>query len=271
MQWLECGCCCADWADEEKAIRIKRRLLGEEVYWSGVVWFDYLFHICNEHPILGILAAHPLHPFSKSERLVVEFVRCAGTLAWVVIVKNEIREHHIQEYGADDPDSFKDQLELLVYSTIPLALIRFLLMKLSIASGNPDSALGQKLGEDCLLCVQRCVMCFFCLLAALSLFLCKTMLENAPENESARVNFELARTSILQGWTWWFVTDIVMPIAMFKCPWVFGFFCQWREERKEQEEKEHGVFGGRFAKFDSDESSALSASSDQSEEEGGCC
>lgn len=46
-------------------------LLEGRAYWSGEVFHDYAFYLSNSHILLGIIACHPMHPFTKLERLMV--------------------------------------------------------------------------------------------------------------------------------------------------------------------------------------------------------
>lgn len=48
---------------------LKRDLIEERCYWSGELLHDYVFSVANSNLMLGAIACHPAHPFTKTERL----------------------------------------------------------------------------------------------------------------------------------------------------------------------------------------------------------
>ena len=61
--------------DEEQ---LKDYLVWDRVYGNpgtdGTFLSNYLFRLKNDHPVLGIFFCHPLHPFSRVERVLSLFV-----------------------------------------------------------------------------------------------------------------------------------------------------------------------------------------------------
>jgi hypothetical protein len=49
-------------------------MLQMRCYFSGEVMYDYAFYLANRHFFLGCLLAHPAHPFSKRERIIVTLI-----------------------------------------------------------------------------------------------------------------------------------------------------------------------------------------------------
>eukprot|EP00927_Polykrikos_kofoidii_P048753 TRINITY_DN42968_c0_g1_i1.p1 TRINITY_DN42968_c0_g1~~TRINITY_DN42968_c0_g1_i1.p1 ORF type:complete len:805 (-),score=119.93 TRINITY_DN42968_c0_g1_i1:96-2510(-) len=55
---------------------LEQDLILGRCYWSGEVLHDYVFHVANSSLFVGVVAAHPAHPFSKVERFVLSTVIC---------------------------------------------------------------------------------------------------------------------------------------------------------------------------------------------------
>ena len=52
---------------------LKRDLVEGRTAWNRGFLGDFWFVLCNSHPLLSIVLCHKDHPFSKKERLVVQF------------------------------------------------------------------------------------------------------------------------------------------------------------------------------------------------------
>eukprot|EP00823_Brevimastigomonas_motovehiculus_P004432 TRINITY_DN2930_c0_g1_i1.p1 TRINITY_DN2930_c0_g1~~TRINITY_DN2930_c0_g1_i1.p1 ORF type:complete len:254 (+),score=24.16 TRINITY_DN2930_c0_g1_i1:32-793(+) len=66
----------------ETGQKVVDRLLAGKVVWYNKFWSDWWFAQSNRHSVLSIFLAHPLHPFSRTKRLVV-FV-CSVMLSFFI-------------------------------------------------------------------------------------------------------------------------------------------------------------------------------------------
>merc|ERR1712226_860651 len=73
------ACCCGqptDPADCPFIHRLQNDLM-KRVWWTGNCFCDYMFFICQQHPLLGIVLCHPNHPMTKLNRFCI-FALCTA-------------------------------------------------------------------------------------------------------------------------------------------------------------------------------------------------
>lgn len=237
-KWFACGCFSAGAIDEYQAERIREHLAANHRCWSGDCRRDYLFHVGNQHPLLGILLCHPLHPLNKVERLCLEWLRCAGTVAWLVILEDKV--WWLRRLSHGELDQMRLHMWIFLRATLPIAILRAMLQWIAVQTGRPGGVLEKALGHACACVIQWWLMLacfgFVCSLSSMCFAL---LYVSGPWNAfgegmpDAMKTYQLAWRSIVQGWLVWFVLDLVAPVGVFRCPWVFGFFCQWKKEKEE--------------------------------------
>lgn len=228
---------------EEHQRFVKNRLAENRHYWTGIYCTDYLFHVCNQHPFLGIFFSHPMHPFNKLERIILETMRCFGTVAWLVILRDSITEEHWLRHQDAEAHPVHDHVQIFLYATVPLGIIRAGLQWLALQSGKPDGILERLLGHDCTKCVQVIVTGSCCLLIYV-LVAYSTTLISGPQEYAAfgrdpedLMDFEEAAwVSIFQSWVIWFAIDWIIPTRA-KCPPQLGFYRRWQAEGREMEDR----------------------------------
>jgi len=102
---------------------------------DGTLLSNYVAYVLNRHPLISILTAHPLHPFTRAERLVV--LTCS--FCWAFLVKAMMH----REPFVDTPwYVFYTVLALLV---LPYeVLIRVLRAALRAAAQRREGALSRR-------------------------------------------------------------------------------------------------------------------------------
>lgn len=262
-RWLGCGCCFdISGGDQQQVERIKERLATNTYHWTGNLCLDYLFHVSNRHPVIAIFLSHPLHPFNKTERFCLEWLRCSGTVAWVVIFEEQVKEGRRERH--ESLSQAHDHAWLFLFTTLPISLIRAVLQAVAVETGRPGGILERVLGEGCACAIQWYLMlsCFslVCFLSTICFWL---IFVPGPWNAYGQdaidisMTYVLAWHSVQQGWLSWFLLDLVMPSRLSRCPWAFGFYLQWRREKEEAEAAlEKSISSGSSGSSSGDESNA---------------
>lgn len=250
-QWFACGCwscsgCCGTSRSEQDEQSIIKRLADNEYYWCGDAWRDYAFHVANQHSLLGIFLCHPLNPFSKIERLCLEWLRVSATISWIVLFHAQLEVSTI--WGQDNEGSgrgtLKDRIEIFRHVTLPIMVIQAVLQAIAKESGRPDGWLEQFLGKWCLRVLQwSLIFIWFSSVSAMMGYsfavinYSRHWRVHVEEDDTPTLaeTAKWTRVSLLQGYGTWFVTDLLMPTPIFSWPWAFGFFGKWRRERDESQ------------------------------------
>lgn len=208
-------------------------------YWSGRCCNDYLFHICNWHPLFGICCCHPAHPFTRCLRL------CALFLHAVLTAELSVFICHVMEILCIDPRyessilcedweptalpmTLVAHLLVLVLITLPLMIVRSLLETLMVLDPL-CTVYRMSCLCTCLACASTCCKWCFVLLAILSaawaLFrLISTQMGNAA------IDVLPFAWSLVQSWILWFPFDLCMPCC--------GFLHGWCYERRYDDEED---------------------------------
>lgn len=273
-RWWACGCfdpCGRE--DDPRADTIRRRFSDDCYYWCGTCWKDYAFHVANEHPLFSIILCHPLNPYTKVERLCLEWLRVTATTAWIVVFKHTLEIKHRMQV-AKGRDNFLYELILLyVHVTIPLTIIHFILRFLCRESGRPDGFLERCLGNKCLCAVQWFLLfSWFSIISSTLAFI----FSPGPWNNYGQDVMELeqlfrwTQLSVIQDYVMWFVFDAIAPRQLCKCPWAFGFKAKWRRERHEARSL-HSACAEAWDKISNTFSSSSSGSSDSGASGDECC
>lgn len=198
---------------------------------------DYIFHVANRHPFIGVFTCHPLHTYTKFERFCVEWLRCVATVALVVKMKNTQQWEHVFTGGANP---FMDFAGLFSHVTLPMMIMQHTLAFLSSESGRPNGCLQKHLGHRCLCLFQWTVMAFcFSLVCSATALAHKIIYEPGWWNEYGKDTkdlekcYSLAWWSLAQGWLVWFILDNILPHKWTRCPLEFGFYTTWTRELSE--------------------------------------
>lgn len=210
--------------------QVRSDLMRDRHYWSGEVIYDYAFHVANNHMFLGILFAHPAHPYSKWERLVV----CC-TVTPMIIFPVAAVSARLGETGM-----VRNVLVLLAV-TIPRNCLKRYLTDVSQA----DERMELEDGADEQLASIRCreqeatqwemAVCglAFIVMVVIS-FLCTRYVSDHVEGSTTtfilRNSDGLAFAIILEP-----LIGLILP-HMRHHPVTFGFFGRWRAERDVTEE-----------------------------------
>mmetsp|Transcript_71729 Transcript_71729/g.181216 ORF Transcript_71729/g.181216 Transcript_71729/m.181216 type:complete len:306 (-) Transcript_71729:161-1078(-) len=284
-RWFACGCyaCCVGEQDARAEI-IRRRFADDVYFWSGVAWKDYLFHVGNEHALLGIFFCHPLNPYTKFERFILEWLQVTATCCWIVLFQQKLKHIHAEKEH-DEASPIHDVIFLYVHVTLPLSIVHEILRFIARESGRPDGKLERCCGRRCLCVVQWFLMGWWFLVVSSLSSLCYNVIANpGPWNNYGQDTVHLEHTynltlcSVLQGYSMWFLLDQILPNDLHRCPWTFGFWSKWRRERREADTPSslhaaYDWFGQRAGGWWSEASSvsSCSSSSSGSGDEGGCC
>jgi len=238
-RWMGCGCFDKSFPSNEKDVNTVISLLANNhAYWSGSYWRDYLFHVCNRHPIVGILACHPLHSLSKVERVSLEFLRVLGTVSWVVLMKHKLAIDDWMEKRHGESEShnmFLRGVNIYIHVTLPVTLVMYVLRQMAIQTGRPDSMLERYVGHSRAKCIQWCLMYICCRVVVLLFFLAMGLVAFPSVSNKNKQSYEVAWRSILQAYVLWFPKDNIMPMSIMSHPFEFGFYQRWKREEQEEE------------------------------------
>jgi len=191
-----------------------QRDLAMTYYWSGEWCRDYLFFIANWHPLVGMFCSHPVHPWSKRERLATFIFSVGFSLlpaAILAIMENESDNKMMVHIASG---------MVFVFITLPIMLWELALYWIAVA----DS-----------FCVGRCnqvvqvVVCCQKLLLSCSVFtaIVSAALSCAIVAVSSASLDRLVTgvcTSRVQSWLTWFLLMTFLPCI--------GFVHGWRMEQR---------------------------------------
>lgn len=109
--------------DTEPYIHRLRSDLANSYYWKGQCWMDYIFFCCNWQPWLGILFAHPNHPWSKFDRIMMTLISFAICLVPSAMIAT----------GTESLGVLARTPATIVFVTMPNTVFGVLLYQLAIA------------------------------------------------------------------------------------------------------------------------------------------
>lgn len=236
-KWWAGGCysaCSEAYPSRERDVdAVKLRLAENHLYWIGVYWQDYIFHICNRHPVLSIFSCHPMHPFSKTERLCIELLRIIGTCSFVTCMKSKFRMELWINHSTEK-SAIEQFIAIYLHITLPVTIVMYILMEIAVQTGRPDSPMERYLGHKWAKALQWWLMCICCRVVII-LFVTALWLRYSLDQRNEQV-YEVAWKSILQGWLLWFVKDNLLPVSILKHPLEFGFYNAWERQGREDHE-----------------------------------
>lgn len=106
--------------------RLQRDLAGS-YYWSGNWCRDYNFFIANWHPLLGMFFCHPMHPWSKLDRLSMLIfslgMSCLPSALLAITAHHSSEEKNVQRIAG---------VLVFVVVTLPIMLIEMALYWIAI-------------------------------------------------------------------------------------------------------------------------------------------
>lgn len=212
-----------------------RRDLATRYYWSGKFCKDYMFFVSNWHPLLGICLCHPMHPWSKPDRVATFIFSCALTMlpSSILIYTGTIIGETELANGVDPVAArIGPKLIIFVFITLPIMVWEIILywvavLEMYFQSRHLGTFRNININLDCvawsLRCLKRCclfeALCASAIVSALSLIV--MLVSGAPISDMLRPFW----TSRLQSWAFWFVLWFVLP-------WPLGFFQVWHDERR---------------------------------------
>jgi len=203
-----------------------RSNLRSDVAWDGNFWRDYAFFVQNRHPLLGICLAHPLHPWSKRERLTMFFVVSTLTLFPTAML------HYNDDYY-DDIVGAKAflSLRLMLLVTLPVMIVE---KSLHFVAERDDllkdsrSVMGRAMYR-CAVAVKRACFGAAVVCAALTFCACGVpIITWYAKERSVEDLFAPYIASRLQSWLVWFPMKMLMPCS--------GFLWKWRREMRGMKE-----------------------------------
>lgn len=106
--------------------------LANSYYWSGNFCQDFVFFVCQWHPLIGIFASHPYHPWTKLERLKMFVTSTALTMVPAIAISKWV-ENNMPE-DAEAAKKWTRLLLTLILVTLPDVIIGVVLYQLSIAT-----------------------------------------------------------------------------------------------------------------------------------------
>ena len=88
---------------------------------DGTLWSNYKAYVLNRHPLLSIVTAHPLHPFSHAERLVV----LVCSFCWAFFVNAMMSLTYSRFCGGDSLGDCGLERKLLALVILALLIIPY--------------------------------------------------------------------------------------------------------------------------------------------------
>lgn len=189
--------------------RIQRELI-RSYYWSGSCLKDYVFFVCQWHPLLGMCFSHPAHPWNKCERFLTFVLSLCLTVLPV-----ELLLHEIEGNTELEKHSFWITLTMV---TFPVMIFESLLYWISIGDifckgkGCCCDALSKVFQ-----CFKNCCLCFSVVLA---LAIAASSYQLAKQYGLR--GRDLIRPTLLsrtQSWILWFPINLFVPIIGFLPVW----------------------------------------------------
>eukprot|EP00928_Gymnodinium_smaydae_P072955 TRINITY_DN56228_c0_g1_i1.p1 TRINITY_DN56228_c0_g1~~TRINITY_DN56228_c0_g1_i1.p1 ORF type:complete len:395 (-),score=75.38 TRINITY_DN56228_c0_g1_i1:60-1244(-) len=221
-EFMEFGCKCCGPAEHEPVV--SKALLCRRPFWSDNFCDDYSFHVSNNHPLLGCFFCSPLHPYSKTERLLVLFVTSMYTIAATCLVNSASSE--AGELSGFDLHRVMF-LPTLFFVTIPVMLAQVVLEQFSVldvylrVDADARCATCRNACADWVLHFQRELFCFVVVGSVGLTFL--ALVVSGGFSDMADI-MTLFWTSRFESWILWFPSDLLMPCC--------GFAWKWRREKQ---------------------------------------
>jgi len=190
--------------------------LANTYYWSGHFCQDWIFFVCQWHPLLGILLCHPYHPWTKADRLKMFIISTALTMIPAIAVSKWVANNLPEDNEAARKTATK--IGTLLFVTIPDIIIGVVLYQLSIANTRcPVCSCWESISKFC----NNCFLCIGLTSCGISYL----MLKDHP-NDLLEALKPLAYGKGYSLATW-FPIWYLLPCV--------GYWLVWRGERLEAE------------------------------------
>jgi len=220
---MACGCCGGAPADAPYIQRLRSEL-ANSYYWSGSCIKDYLFFVCNWHPMLGMLFCHPNHPWTKTERVLMFAISLA-----ISIIPSAVIASSVSNAAASTSAT-------LLFVTLPNIIVGVVLYQLSIA----DTRQACVFCVPCLKLFKNCCMCFTLVIGLAATGISYTIMTSENEHpEWDRMVRPLIMGQVYSAVTW-FPLWLLIPCQL-------GFLSLWCAESKalnaDKEEEQAALTG----------------------------
>merc|ERR1740121_3364315 len=199
--------CCGGAPPDADYINTLRSELANSYYWSGSCIKDYIFFVCQWHPLIGIFLSHPNHPWTKRERVLMFLCSLALTLVPSAMIAAFLHDKGVRHV--------LKVLLTLILVTLPDTIFGVVLYQLSVADTKCP------LCAACTKSLEGCLMTVILIVGALSTILSSTILGAVGANW-----FDLLQPLImgkLYSYATWFPIFLLLPCI--------GFALVWRGER----------------------------------------
>lgn len=214
---------CGDGVSEEAPYYNRLRGdLANSYYWTGGFWKDYFFFVANWHPLIGMLACHPNHPWTKASRLAMFLISLSITMVPSAAI------------GASYPE--KGQMftlrtpMIIAFVTIPDIIIGVILYQLSIAGSRCPNTCG-----CCWEMIKKCFFVYVIIIALASAGISYVILDSSDTNWNAL--FVPLIEGRMYSFVTWFPMWLVLPCQLgFIDLWCFERWMSRRGEKKESGE-----------------------------------
>lgn len=204
---------------------IEADLLHMRCYMSGEVLYDYAFHVANKHMFLGFILCHPVHPYSKLERIIVLLIICLFLVFPVTAFSVKFGQSGITR-----------TVMIMIFATIPRNILKLYLIRISEQDAMLVVDEGQVMDGDAsraafawevtVLAVCLAAVGLTCLGCALYIRSVSTeSLADLLGKNTDGLGFAFILEPLL---------DLFIPyigVGRYEGTWAFGFFGRWRMER----------------------------------------
>lgn len=223
--------------------------VGQRACWSGSVYHDYIFHVCNNHMFLGIVGCHPDHPYSRLERI------------YVLVVVSALIVFPLSAITLQLPtDGILPIILIAVLVTVPRNIVKYYIEKLALqddldmmgraGTGRHKKAQQSRTWELTMMIIIALITILLCLL---SVGWMKEILPDESVLDHLRWHCD--------GLAWAFVIQLVFDIILpYKAPrdlqtssrpvWCVGFFGRWLLENDRMALQRHYESRSYFRKVE---------------------
>lgn len=202
------GCCGGAPLDAPYVQRLRSEL-ANSYYWTGNCFKDYLFFVCNWHPMLGMVLSHPNHPWTKWERFLMFLISLAISIIPSAVIASSL----------DEPAWIS--LMTIVFVTVPNIITGVILYQLSIADTRQACAFC----APCLNMTKNCCMCYTLFIGLFGTGVSYMIMTK----ESKNPDWDAMLNPLIMGQVYSQVTWIPLWLIL---PCQLGFLSLWCSEKK---------------------------------------
>lgn len=192
--------------------RLQKDLAGS-YYWSGEWCRDYRFFVANWHPLIGIWCCHPLHPWSKTERVAMMiFSVGVSTMpsAFLAITAHQAKDIENTEIIQRTAGGV-----VFVFVTLPIMLVEVALYWIAIGD------VFFKGRCDCIAATIRCFKscCFISLVLLTIMVAGMSCIAVVAAKAEMKLMWYPVATARVQSWFMWFFIWTFLPYLGFAHGW----------------------------------------------------